>query len=49
MEPSESIAHGKAGAVTLVYDSAPSPLPGHGVSFVPGVPEEILDNAMMAL
>ena len=49
MEPSESIAHGKAGAVTLVYDSAPSPLPGHDVGFALGVPEEILDNAMMAL
>jgi hypothetical protein len=25
------------------------PLPGHGVGFTPGVPEESLDNAMMAL
>src|ERR1700757_18998 len=49
MEPSESIARGKAGAVTPVYDSAPGPLPGHGVGFTSGVPEESLDNAMMAL
>jgi hypothetical protein len=49
MWPSESIAHGKAGAVTPVYDSAPGPLPGHGAGFAPGVPEEGLDNAMMVL